>query len=132
VEGGGHRRYCLTTGGKIESEGKKQENSYPFKKPGEISEVCVEQENALDSNFGNFLPQNIEMIRKFLESWLVRYDERRMEYNPISLRSDHVPVSMFDLSRKIPQPNPCGTASGKPTCRSDGRSGDVKLSVPAL
>jgi hypothetical protein len=29
---------------------------YPFKKPGEISEVCVEQENALDSNFGNFLP----------------------------------------------------------------------------
>jgi hypothetical protein len=27
---------------------------YPFKKPGEISEVCVEQENALDSNFGNF------------------------------------------------------------------------------
>jgi hypothetical protein len=35
---------------------------YPFKKPGEISEVCVEQENALDSNFGNFLPQNIEMI----------------------------------------------------------------------
>jgi hypothetical protein len=31
---------------------------YPFKKPGEISEVCVEQENALDSNFGNFLPQN--------------------------------------------------------------------------
>jgi hypothetical protein len=36
---------------------------YPFKKPGEISEVCVEQENALDSNFGNFLPQNIEMIR---------------------------------------------------------------------
>jgi hypothetical protein len=37
---------------------------YPFKKPGEISEVCVEQENALDSNFGNFLPQNIEMIRQ--------------------------------------------------------------------
>jgi hypothetical protein len=37
---------------------------YPFKKPGEISEVCVEQENALDSNFGNFLPQNIEMILK--------------------------------------------------------------------
>jgi hypothetical protein len=37
---------------------------YPFKKPGEISEVCVEQENALDSNFGNFLPQNIEMIRR--------------------------------------------------------------------
>jgi ABC-type transport system involved in cytochrome bd biosynthesis fused ATPase/permease subunit len=37
--------------------------TYPFKKPGEISEVCVEQENALDSNFGNFLPQNIEMIR---------------------------------------------------------------------
>jgi hypothetical protein len=36
---------------------------YPFKKPGEISEVCVEQENALDSNFGNFLPQNIEMIQ---------------------------------------------------------------------
>jgi hypothetical protein len=36
---------------------------YPFKKPGQISEVCVEQENALDSNFGNFLPQNIEMIR---------------------------------------------------------------------
>jgi hypothetical protein len=36
---------------------------YPFKKPGGISEVCVEQENALDSNFGNFLPQNIEMIR---------------------------------------------------------------------
>jgi hypothetical protein len=36
--------------------------TYPFKKPGEISEVCVEQENALDSNFGNFLPQNIEMI----------------------------------------------------------------------
>jgi hypothetical protein len=37
-------------------------SAYPFKKPGEISEVCVEQENALDSNFGNFLPQNIEMI----------------------------------------------------------------------
>jgi YegS/Rv2252/BmrU family lipid kinase len=36
--------------------------TYPFKKPGGISEVCVEQENALDSNFGNFLPQNIEMI----------------------------------------------------------------------
>jgi hypothetical protein len=35
---------------------------YPFKKPGEISEVCVEQENDLDSNFGNFLPQNIEMM----------------------------------------------------------------------
>jgi hypothetical protein len=39
---------------------------YPFKKPGEISEVCVEQENALDSNFGNFLPQNIEMIHSLL------------------------------------------------------------------
>jgi hypothetical protein len=42
--------------------------SYPFKKPGEISEVCVEQENALDSNFGNFLPQNIEMI-PFFAHW---------------------------------------------------------------
>jgi hypothetical protein len=38
---------------------------YPFEKPGEISEVCVEQENALDSNFGNFLPQNIEMIHSY-------------------------------------------------------------------
>jgi hypothetical protein len=33
---------------------KSNKKTYPFKKPGEISEVCVEQENALDSNFGNF------------------------------------------------------------------------------
>jgi hypothetical protein len=47
--------------------------TYPFKKPGEISEVCVEQENALDSNFGNFLPQNIEMPTKPLGSGLSSY-----------------------------------------------------------
>jgi hypothetical protein len=49
------------------SEIHKKDCKYPFKKPGEISEVCVEQENALDSNFGNFLPQNIEMILKIPE-----------------------------------------------------------------
>jgi hypothetical protein len=40
--------------------------TYPLKKPGQISEVCVEQENALDSNFGNLNPQNIEMIPRHL------------------------------------------------------------------
>jgi hypothetical protein len=66
---------------------------YPFKKPGEISEVCVEQENALDSNFGNFLPQNIEMIRFVPHAKRKRFYARdRRQQNYTSPREIHSPV----------------------------------------
>jgi hypothetical protein len=73
---------------------------YPFKKPGEISEVCVEQENALDSNFGNFLPQNIEMILAKSFFTQRRKDAKAQRYFLTQVMKDSVRSRHFSARRQ--------------------------------